>query len=165
MANLGGSGGQYGINPSRSIYPGDLALLMGTAAIPGFFGTGASGGPGGTQEPQSLAANQASSPVVIAAAPDGHPVTQRQIVWRVFPTGTANLYLQVSTDDVDANYVTIDSVASSSNTVRVITADNSSSNPPGPQGTNKNLSSARFIRVKESSGDGAAVAIVDVTAL
>lgn len=165
MANLGGSGGIYGTNPSRSIYPGDLALLMGTAVIPGFFGTSASGGPGGTNEPQTLAASQASSPVVIAAAPDGHPVTQRQLVWRVFPTGTANLALQVSTDDVGANYVTIDSVSTSSGAVRVITADNSSSNPPGAQATNKNLSSARFIRVKENSGSGSAVAIVDVTAL
>jgi hypothetical protein len=155
--------GIYGKAAPQAIYPGWRGLLMGLRSVPGFFGSGGSGAPNlASVSPETLPASTASGPVVIAAAPQGHPPTQRQLIWRVFPTGSVNLNLQVSIDDVDANYITIDNYTGSSNSgSRVIAADIGSSAPPGPQLSIKILSSARFIRVKEGSGTASATAICD----
>lgn len=157
----------YGVGAPVSIQPGDRALLLGSESIPGFFGSGGSGysAPGSAV---TLQASQASRPVVIAAMGGRHPATQRQLIWRVFPTGSVNLLLQVSIDNEDVNYVTIDSYSGNTNSgARVITADVDAAGQGGPaaQGTAKILSAARFIRVKEGSGSSPATAIADCTAL
>jgi len=167
MANLGGSGGIYGKAAPRSILPGDTAVLIGLAAIPGFFGSGGSGSrSSGNAQAGVLPESTASSPVVIAARPGDRGSSQRQLIWRVNNiSGEVSLNLQVSIDDVNANYVTIDSVSgASTNQVRNITADIDSSGHGGPaaQGTSKVLASARFIRVVEG-GAGSATCICDVT--
>lgn len=146
--------GFYGVSPAVSIYPGTVGLVLGQPALPGSPVT---------KSAQTLLASGKSSPIVIAAQPGFHPSTQRQLIWRVFPTGSVNINLQVSVDDVDANYQTIDTYSGSSATVRTITADNSATASPAAQTATKILSAARFIRVVENSGDATATAIVDVT--
>jgi len=164
--------GQYGSFPPVAMQPGDRALVLGLRNIPGFQGSVTPGGSGSSTDsegdyPQTLASGQASGPVVIAAMGGRHPSTQRQLIWRVFGAGSINVSLQVSIDDVAANYVTIDSYNSSGNSgARAITADVDSSGQggPGAQSTLKILSAARFIRVLNNAG-GSVTAIVDCTAL
>jgi hypothetical protein len=164
--------GIYGKAAPVAMQPGDRALVMGLRKIPGFQGNVTPGGNGSSNDsqgdyPETLGAGQASGPVVIAAMGGRHPSTQRQLIWQVYPTGTADLNLQVATADNDADYVTIDTTGSISadSGPRVITADVDSSGEggPGAQATLKVLSSARFIRVKDS-GSGS-TAIVAVTSL
>ena len=163
--------GQYGSAAPVAIQPGDKALLLGYKFIPGFVGSSVPGGNSSSAQDtegdyaDTLTAGQASGPVVIAAMGGRHPATQRQLIWRVFNAGASNVSLQVSIDDVAANYVTIDTYNSTGNSgPRVITADNSSSSPPNTQATLKNLSAARFIRVINNAASSV-TAIVDCTAL
>lgn len=161
-------GQEYGVGAPVALQPGDKGLLLGTEPVYGFFGSGGSGAPNLSQEnPVTLQEGKAARPLIIAAMGGRHPQTQRQLVWRVFPTGSANLNLQVSIDDVDANYITIDSYSgSTASGPRVIVADiQNTGNPPQAQSTGKNLATARFIRVKEGSGSAPATAIADCTCL
>lgn len=165
--------GVYGQAAPVAMQPGDKALILGLKAIPGFFGSNIPGGGASSSEdpqgdyPQTLANNQASGPVVIAAMGGRHPATQRQLIWRVFGSGSINVSLQVSIDDVAANYVTIDTYNSSGNSgPRAVTADVDSAGQggPGAQATLKILSAARFIRVI-NNGASSFTGIVDCTAL
>jgi hypothetical protein len=162
--------GVYGVAAPVAIQPGDRALVLGLRNIPGFQGSVTPGGTGSSTDsegdyPQTLAAGQASGPVVIASMGGRHPVTQRQLIWRVFGSGSLNVSLQVSIDDVAANYVTIDTYDSTGNSgSRVIAADIGASAQPGSQATIKNLGSARFIRVINNAA-GSVTAIVDVTSM
>ena len=145
--------GIYGKNSGKSIYPGSTGILLGTTALPGTQVTAAH---------ETLPANTASSYVVVAARPGGFGSTQRQITWRIFGD-VSGLQLQASVDEVDANYVTIDtSVGTSTPEVRVIQADISATSGPGAQSALKIVSSARFFRVKNASGSPIS-ATVDIT--
>ena len=164
--------GVYGKSAPVAMQPGDRALVLGLKNIPGFFGSVIPGGhASSTEDPegdysQTLSDNQASGPVVIAAMGGRHPSTQRQLIWQVYATTSVGLDLQVATADNDEDYVTIDSYTGSANSgPRCITADvdSSGNGGPGAQGTLQILSSARFIRVKDT-GSGS-TAIVAVTAL
>lgn len=163
--------GTYGSAAPVAIQPGDRALILGYKNIPAFAGNVVPGGNASSAQDSegdyadTLGAGKASGPVVIAAMGGRHPSTQRQLIWRVFNAGASNISLQVSIDDVAANYVTIDTYNGSGNSgPRVITADNSASSPPNAQATLKNLSAARFIRVLNNAA-GSVTAIVDCTAL
>jgi len=164
--------GVYGVTAPVALQPGDRALILGLKNIPGFQGNVPPGGSASSSEdaqgdyPQTLTAGQASGPVVIAAMGGRHPQTQRQLIWRVFASGTPDIALQASIDDVDANYTTIDTYNSAGNSgPRVLVADiQSTGNPPQAQATGKNLGSARFLRVK-NLGASSVTAIVDCTSL
>ena len=143
------------------ILPGDTGLLLGHKAIYGFQGNVPSGGYNpGAAGPSTLADNGVSRTIAIAARPGDHPSTQRQLIWRVkMITGTASLNLQVSVDGTD--FVTIDTVSTSSDSIRTVTGDYAAAGGPAAQTTSKILSSARFIRVQDT-GSGTN-AYVDVT--
>ena len=164
--------GIYGQTPPVSMQPGDRALVLGLRNIPGFQGNVIPGGNAASSEDsggdyaQSLTASQASGPVVIAAMGGRHPSTQRQLIWEVSTKGIVGLNLQVATVDQDSHYVTIDTYSGTGNSgPRAITADVNSAGHggPGALATLQILSSARFIRVKDT-GSGS-TAIVAVTAL
>ena len=145
--------GIYGINTVQNLYPGQTKRVLGTTALPGTPVTAAN---------ETLAAGQASSPVVIASQPGAHPSTQRQITWRVFGN-VAGLKLQGSVDNVDANYQTVDtSVGESGPEVRTVPAEQSAAPGPGLQTATKVVSSARFWRVLNSNGSPISGA-VDIT--
>jgi len=137
----------FGQGDPVSIYPGDIGTFVGLRAIPG--------GPVSreTDTDELLPSGEASRPVVIAAAAYGHPSTQRTIIWRVLGlgSGAANLQLQASIDNVDANYETVDTATA--NGQRHVQADGVT----GPQGTPALVSSARFWRVYNA---GSAVTIL-----
>ena len=143
------------------ILPGDTGVLLGHKAIYGFQGSVPSGGYNpGASGPSTLADNGVSRTIAIAARPGDHPSTQRQLIWRVkMITGTAALNLQVSVDGTD--FVTIDTVSTSSDSIRTIPGDYAVAGGPAAQATSKILSSARFIRVQDT-GSGTN-AYVDVT--
>ena len=143
------------------ILPGDTGVLLGHKAIYGFQGSVPSGGYNpGVAGPSTLADSGVSRTIAIAARPGDHPSTQRQLIWRVkMITGTAALDLQVSVDGTD--FVTIDTVSTSSDSTRTIPGDYASAGGPAAQTTSKILSSARFIRVQDT-GSGTN-AYVDVT--
>ena len=164
--------GVFGMTETVAMQPGDRALVLGLRNIPGFFGNVLPGGVKASTEdpkgdyPQTLSAGQASGAVVIAAMGGRHPATQRQLIWQVYPAGSAGLSLQVSTTKDASDFVTIDTYTGSTPSgPRVITADVDSSGQggPGAQATLKVLSSARFIRVLDT-GSGS-TAVVAVTAL
>jgi hypothetical protein len=145
--------GIYGKNQTQTLYPGQTKRMLGVVAIPGTPITKAN---------ETLAASQASSVVVVASQPGYHPSTQRQITWRIFGD-VAGLDLQASVDDVDANYISIDTSAGTSGTeVRVVQADNSAADGPGLQSALKIVSSARFFRVLNTNGSPITGA-VDIT--
>lgn len=143
------------------ILPGDTGVLLGHKAIYGFQGSVPSGGYNpGANGPSTLADSGVSRTIAIAARPGDHPSTQRQLIWRVkMITGTAALNLQVSVDGTD--FVTIDTVSTSSDSIRTIPGDYAAAGGPAAQTTSKILSSARFIRVQDT-GSGTN-AYVDVT--
>ena len=143
------------------ILPGDTGVLLGHKAIYGFQGSVPSGGYNpGVDGPSTLADSGVSRTIAIAARPGDHPSTQRQLIWRVkMITGTAALNLQVSVDGTD--FVTIDTVSTSSDSIRTIPGDYAAAGGPAAQATSKILSSARFIRVQDT-GSGTN-AYVDVT--
>jgi hypothetical protein len=143
------------------ILPGDTGVLLGHKAIYGFQGSVPSGGYNpGADGPSTLADSGVSRTIAIAARPGDHPSTQRQLIWRVkMITGTAALNLQVSVDGTD--FVTIDTVSTSSDSIRTIPGDYAAAGGPAAQTTSKILSSARFIRVQDT-GSGTN-AYVDVT--
>lgn len=135
--------GIYGINTVQTLYPGQTKRMLGTTALPGTHVVTAN---------ETLAAGHASSPVVVASQPGAHPSTQRQITWRIF-NDVAGLKLQASVDDVDANYVTVDTSSGVSGTeVRTVPAEQSATPGPGLQTATKIVSSARFFRVLNSNG-------------
>jgi len=145
--------GIYGINQVQTLYPGQTKNMLGIAALPGTPVTAAN---------ETLAASQASSPVVVASQPGFHPSTQRQITWRVFGN-VAGLKLQASVDNVDANYQTVDTSAGSSGPeVRIVPAEHSATPGPGLQSTAMVVSSARFFRVLNSNASPIS-ATVDIT--
>ena len=143
------------------ILPGDTGVLLGHKAIYGFQGSVPSGGYNpGANGPSTLADSGVSRTIAIAARPGDHPSTQRQLIWRVkMITGTAALNLQVSVDGTD--FVTIDTVSTSSDSIRTIPGDYAAAGGPAAQTASKILSSARFIRVQDT-GSGTN-AYVDVT--
>ena len=143
------------------ILPGDTGVLLGHKAIYGFQGSVPSGGYNpGADGPSTLADSGVSRTIAIAARPGDHPSTQRQLIWRVkMITGTAALDLLVSVDGTD--FVTIDTVSTSSDSIRTIPGDYAAAGGPAAQTTSKILSSARFIRVQDT-GSGTN-AYVDVT--
>ena len=143
------------------ILPGDTGVLLGHKAIYGFQGSVPSGGYNpGANGPSTLADSGVSRTIAIAARPGDHPSTQRQLIWRVkMITGTAALNLQVSVDGTD--FVTIDTVSTSSDSTRTIPGDYAAAGGPAAQTASKILSSARFIRVQDT-GSGTN-AYVDVT--
>ena len=143
------------------ILPGDTGVLLGHKAIYGFQGSVPSGGYNpGVAGPSTLADSGVSRTIAIAARPGDHPSTQRQLIWRVkMITGTAALNLQVSVDGTD--FVTIDTVSTSSDSIRTIPGDYAAAGGPAAQTASKILSSARFIRVQDT-GSGTN-AYVDVT--
>lgn len=143
------------------ILPGDTGVLLGHKAIYGFQGSVPSGGYNpAVNGPSTLADSGVSRTIAIAARPGDHPSTQRQLIWRVkMITGTAALDLQVSVDGTD--FVTIDTVSTSSDSIRTIPGDYAAAGGPAAQTTSKILSSARFIRVQDT-GSGT-TAYVDVT--
>jgi len=155
-----------------AMQPGDRALLLGLQNIPGFFGNVIpGGGSASTEDPngdytQTLTAGAAGRIVVIAAMGGRHPVTQRQLIWQVYPVGTAGFNLQVSTTAKAADFVTIDTYSGSTNSgPRVISSENNTTGLASPeaQSTAKILSAARFIRVVDT-GSGS-TAVVAVTSL
>jgi len=127
----------YHIGAPQSIYPRDIGTFMGLRAIPG--------GPADREvdTDELFPAGDSSRPVVIAALHGNHPTTQRTIIWRVFGlgSGSCDIQLQASIDDVDANYVTIDTATSDGQ--RHVQADGVT----GAQGTPALVSSARFWRI------------------
>ena len=143
------------------ILPGDTGVLLGHKAIYGFQGSVPSGGYNpSVNGPSTLADSGVSRTIAIAARPGDHPSTQRQLIWRVkMITGTAALNLQVSVDGTD--FVTIDTVSTSSDSTRTIPGDYAAAGGPAAQTASKILSSARFIRVQDT-GSGTN-AYVDVT--
>ena len=143
------------------ILPGDTGVLLGHKAIYGFQGSVPSGGYNpGADGPSTLADSGVSRTIAIAARPGDHPSTQRQLIWRVkMITGTAALNLQVSVDGTD--FVTIDTVSTSSDSIRTIPGDYAAAGGPAAQTASKILSSARFSRVQDT-GSGT-TAYVDVT--
>ena len=145
------------------ILPGDTGVLLGHKAIYGFQGSVPSGGYNpGANGPSTLADSGVSRTIAIAARPGDHPSTQRQLIWRVkMITGTAALNLQVSVDGTD--FVTIDTVSTSSDSTRTIPGDYAAAGGPAAQTASKILSSARFIRVQDT-GSGT-TAYVDVTCM
>lgn len=147
--------GIFGNNAVQTLYPGQTKNMLGVAALPGTPVTAAH---------ETLAASQASSPVVVASQPGGSPSTQRQITWRVFSTsGIAGFKLQASVDNVAANYVTVDtSVGGVAVEVRTVPAEQSAAPGPGLQTATKIVSSARFFRVLNSNGSPES-ATIDVT--
>lgn len=145
--------GIYGINPTQSLYPGQTKKMLGISALRGTPITAAN---------ETLPADTASSPVVVASQPGAHPSTQRQVTWRIFGD-VAGLILQASVDNVDANYQPVDvSVGESGPEVRNIQADNSTTAGPGLQTALKIVSSARYFRVYNSTGSPIS-ATVDIT--
>lgn len=147
--------GIYGVNQGRSINAGQTRKLLGTTALHGTPVVAAN---------ETLAASQASSPVVIVAQVAGHPSTQRQVIWRIFSaSGIAGFKLQASVDDVAANYETIDtSVGGTAVEVRTVPAEQSAAPGPGLQTATKVVSSARFFRVLNSNGSPES-ATIDIT--
>lgn len=147
--------GIYGKQAVQALYPSQTKKMLGVTAMPGTPVVDAN---------ESIAASQASSPVVVVAQPGGHPSTQRQIIWRIFSaSGQSGLQLQASVDDVATHYVTIDTSAGGSAVeVRIVQADTTTT--PGPQALSaaKIVSSARFFRVLNSNGSPVS-ASVDIT--
>lgn len=144
------------------ILPGDLGLLLGQKAVPGFFGNVASGAADlANNNASTLAPNGVSRTIAINPRVGNHPATQRQLVWRVrLITGTAGLNLQVSTDGAN-DWTTIDTYTGTTDSVRTITGDYAAAGGPAAQSTSKILSSARFVRVQDTgSGTTAWVDIV-----
>ena len=104
---------KYGKAPAQSISFGDIGVLLGAAAMPT--------GPVALQSRQyeTVADGDKSGVVVQTDAPYKHPTTQRQLVWRIFFSGSpsaVSLKLQGSLDDVDANYVDIPNATYTSTT-------------------------------------------------
>lgn len=128
-------------NPSKGVYPGSNALVVGYPAIP-------------FSDP-SLAADQfetvssgyTSIPASIAAAFGMRGYTQRQIMWQVLygnaPAGIT-WTLQGAIEDVDSEYQTVDTYTGTTNSTRTVTGDNNrfyrvtasgvsqGGSPPGP---------------------------------
>lgn len=142
----------YGVGPSISILPGSTGVLMGQKAIVGT--------PFTTQTAEALPVGDFSRPVVIQGRPSGHPVTQRQGVLRLFPTAgsppeTTSLVIQVSIDDVPANYVTIATLSDfgASNVQYTIQADGTSGDGTSGDAASAILSCYRFVRIGNSGAE------------
>lgn len=147
--------GIYGVNQGRSINAGQTRKLLGVTGLHGTPVVAAN---------ETLAAAQASSPVTIVAQVGGNPSTQRQVIWRIFSaSGIAGFKLQASVDDVDANYVTIDTSAGGvAVEVRTVPADQSATPGPGLQTATLIVSSARHFRVLNGNGSPE-TATIDIT--
>jgi hypothetical protein len=144
--------------PNVSIYPGDLGILMGTPTIKG---TPITAGP------EVLPAGDYSRTIVIAAAAFGHPVSQRQLVWRAFvEAGSGTLELLGSTDGVVFETVLEKfTVTGAGNYETNVQADGASGTDGGsPPGTSGVLSSYRFLCIK-NTGEASITLQSDVTSL
>jgi hypothetical protein len=145
-------------SPNVSIYPGDRAQFLGTPNIPGTPIT-----PG----PEVLPAGDASRTIVIAAAAFGHPVSQRQAIWRALvESGSGSLELQGSIDGIvwEETLATF-TVSGAGNYETNIQADGSTGTDGGsPPSSSGVLSSYRFLRVK-NSGESSITLQSDVTVL
>jgi hypothetical protein len=131
-------------NPSKSIYPGQNALIVGWPAI--------NDGPTAEQVTrlESIATGYKSIPVCVAPVSGGHGYTQRQITWQAtygVEPSAASWILQGSIDDVDDEYQTVDT----SSTIGIFS-----------QTVQSNF---RFFRILASSVTGACTGAVKITAL
>jgi hypothetical protein len=135
-----------------SIYPGSVGQFLGTNFVPG--------SPPVTGY-ELFPASGVSRTVVIPAIVGGHATTQRQIIWRVFGVGSLGaIQLQCSIDNVDANFVTVDSYTGTGNSGSQTIQ---SGGVTGSQATDEVVSAARFWRIVNA---GATVGIVaDMTCL
>jgi len=123
--------------PTQSIYPGDIGTFMGQLAIAGTSIAAAN---------ESLPAGGSSRTVVIAAAAYGHPVTQRQIIWQVFGSGSLDIQLEGSIDGV--NFEVVDTYSGTGNSgPRIVQADTAATAGPQALSAAKIVSAARFWRV------------------
>lgn len=97
----------YGTYPnSKSIYPGQAAILVGLTAAEG----GVSPGPGQAKN-EAVTAGYKSIPVCVAQGMSGMGQTQRQITWQVkYGTAPSAIawVLQGAIDDLEANYMQVD---------------------------------------------------------
>ena len=99
---------------SIALMPQSKAYLVGRAALPGFDATCA-------DVPVVVAAAYKSIVAVIAPS-QFVPTTQRSINWRTVVIGapTVSIVLQGSIDDIDANYVIVDTSNSGTGETRTI---------------------------------------------
>ena len=145
-------------SPNISIYPGDRGILMGTPTIKG---TPIEAGP------EVLPAGDYSRTIVIAAAAFGHPVSQRQLIWRAFVTaGSGSLELFGSTDGVVFETILETfTVSGVGNYETNIQADGTTGTDGGsPPATSGVLSSYRYLCIKNSGGSSITLQS-DVTSL
>lgn len=135
----------YGTYPnSKSVYPGQDAIVIGYPAQPG--------GPSAETSAQNetVVTGYKSIPVCIAPAPGGIGHTQRQVTWQVkygTAPSVAGWTLQGAIDDVDADYVQVDTAAAIAEFV---------------QTQNSNF---RFFRILAGTITGACAVIAKITGM
>jgi len=131
----------------QSIYPGSVGVLLGTQAIPATPVTAAN---------ETIANGAVSRTVVVAARPEGHPSSQRQIIWQIFGSSSVTLALQGSIDGI--NFVTVDTftgTASTTATIRPVLAE-----VGGTTGTVTGIvSSFRYWQVKNTGASPVSVTV------
>ena len=115
--------GLFGVAPAISIFPGQRGLMFGSHGMPT--------GPTALQtvQPDVAGAGAISRPVVIASVPSGIPTSQRQIIWRVFGTGSLNISLLASVDGIEGNFVVISNYTGTGNSGPLIVQSDNGSGP------------------------------------
>lgn len=129
--------------PAGSVYPGLNAFAIGYKAVPG-------GPPSQANDQAEAVATGYKSKAICIASPGNRGYTQRQINWRV-NYGTAPSVvawvLQGSVDNVEADYVQVDTSSTITNFTQVA------------------ASNLRFFRLYASAVTGACTAIAKISAM